>query len=418
MGKRIQKILLREVGKETLNLGYSGENEHTEITINCAEVYTDYPDAIVQMIVKPPSGDQYLAVITYTGGLVKWDVTASDVANSGSGSYQLIFTDDGTEIFRSAIGKTQVMASLDDTTGDAPSPAETFAAAVASELAGQIADAVDERIGKKYDGLILAPYASVTDANRYGEYSSLEEVGTAFGTTSEPYLAAQAYFAADPAPSRLCMCLYMTSEMPLIVLRDLVAAGNAWGKRVDDFIFVALAATASAKLNPYIESVPPERLISFVPVVGAGMITTSSDPAARAMESDAASHLFTIYHDNSAYVAAAIMGMIIGALENGDTIDSTFFATHSIAGLNSYSLTSEQETALAAKNCNYITWTGNEGHISGSGTMADGTSYDTAIAAENKIVDGPVLRLNSTGALTGDVTLTSTQLQALLGLLQ
>lgn len=143
MGKRIQKILLREIGKEILNLGYAGENEHTEITINCAEVYAGYPDATVQMVVKPPVGDQYLAVVSYTAGLLKWDVTASDVAASGSGNYQLIFEDGGVEIFRSAIGKTQIMASLDGSTGDAPTPAETFAQALASELEEQIAAAAE-----------------------------------------------------------------------------------------------------------------------------------------------------------------------------------------------------------------------------------------------------------------------------------
>lgn len=143
MGKRIQKILLREIGKEVLNLGYAGENEHTEITINCVEVYADYPDATVQMVVKPPVGDQYLAVVSYTAGLLKWDVTASDVAASGGGSYQLIFEDGGVEIFRSAIGKTQIMASLDGSTGDAPTPQETWAEA----MSGKIAELVDAAIG-------------------------------------------------------------------------------------------------------------------------------------------------------------------------------------------------------------------------------------------------------------------------------
>lgn len=156
MGKRIQKILLREIGKEVLNLGYTGENEHTEITINCAEVYAGYPDATVQMVVKPPAGDQYLAVVTYTAGLLKWNISASDVAASGSGNYQLIFEDGGVEIFRSAIGKTQIMASLDESTGDAPTPQETWAEA----MSGKIAELAGAAVDTKLDNTILYLTAS------------------------------------------------------------------------------------------------------------------------------------------------------------------------------------------------------------------------------------------------------------------
>lgn len=143
MGKRIQRILLSQVGTEVVNLGYTGENMHTQIIINCAVIAEDYPDATVEVVVKPPEGDPYLAVVEYTDGVLTWDVAASDVAVSGDGRYQIIFTDGAEEIFRSAIGTTLIMKSVDEATGTAPTPQETWAEAMASELADQIAAAAE-----------------------------------------------------------------------------------------------------------------------------------------------------------------------------------------------------------------------------------------------------------------------------------
>lgn len=141
--KRYVKIPLSRVGSEILDLGYQGENQHTQVVISCTEVYVDYPTAVAELIVAPPTGDQYQAVIAVDDGTLTWDITASDTAQSGSGRYQLIFTDNGVEIFKSAIGTTKITASLDGTNGDAPTPAETFAQALASELEEQIAAAAE-----------------------------------------------------------------------------------------------------------------------------------------------------------------------------------------------------------------------------------------------------------------------------------
>jgi hypothetical protein len=141
--KRYVKIPLSRVGLETLDLGYQGENLHTVVVINCAEVYASYPNAVAEMIVAPPTGDLYEAVIDVDDGILTWDITASDTAVAGSGHYQITFTDNGQEIMKSATGTTKITGSLDGSTGNAPTPAETFAEALADELEEQIAAAAE-----------------------------------------------------------------------------------------------------------------------------------------------------------------------------------------------------------------------------------------------------------------------------------
>ena len=59
-------------------------------------------------------------------------------------------------------------------------------------------------------GLILAPSESaVTEETRLRLFASAEDMLTAGFSADDPaYLAAQAYFAADPAPDRVWVGLY------------------------------------------------------------------------------------------------------------------------------------------------------------------------------------------------------------------
>lgn len=186
--KRYVKISLSRVGQEVLDLGYAGENLHTQVVISCTEIYAYYPNAVAELIVAPPSGDQYQAVINVDDGTLTWDITASDTAQSGSGRYQLIFTDNGEEIMRSAIGTTRIQASLDGTTGDAPTPAETFAQALASELADQIAAAAETvtPVIVVNCGTISTLPATITAAGVTTDYKAITvELGTPSIMTSE-----------------------------------------------------------------------------------------------------------------------------------------------------------------------------------------------------------------------------------------
>lgn len=125
MGKRINRATLANLANRTLNLGYVGENEHTQIVIDCTDVFWDYPDALYSMVVEPPTGDMYPVTLTKENHTLVWLITASDVANAGGGRFQLTFTDDG-EIIRSAIGSISVAGSLEGAGGEAPTPIENW----------------------------------------------------------------------------------------------------------------------------------------------------------------------------------------------------------------------------------------------------------------------------------------------------
>ena len=118
-----------------LQLGFQGENEHTQVVIYWSTLYSKYPNAVATMVVKPPVGDAYPKAITQTGNKVVWEVTSTDVYNQGNGEYQLTFTD-GTEIIKTYIGSFTVNASLSGT-GEAPDPVQdwlTEANAVLADL--------------------------------------------------------------------------------------------------------------------------------------------------------------------------------------------------------------------------------------------------------------------------------------------
>lgn len=129
--------MLKDLAKKTLNLGYVGENDHTQIIIDCSEVFWDYPNAVPRLNVTPPRGDKYPASqLVKDGDDLIWTITNSDIIYSGSGRIQLQFVD-GTEVIKTAVGTTKIDGSI-ETTGDAPTPLEDWMNQ-AEETAYQIA---------------------------------------------------------------------------------------------------------------------------------------------------------------------------------------------------------------------------------------------------------------------------------------
>lgn len=142
MAKRIQKITLDGLTQRTLNFGYTGENEHTQIRINCAAIFWDYPDAEYSMVVQPPVGDLYNVTLTKDGAYLVWDVTLDDLMYSGGGQFQLTFTDSG-EVIKSTIGSYNINRSLEAFgEGNVPSPLEQWKESIEARLT-----ALEEQIG-------------------------------------------------------------------------------------------------------------------------------------------------------------------------------------------------------------------------------------------------------------------------------
>lgn len=197
MGKRVQNFNLKNLETKVINLGYVGENVHTQIVIECSEVLWDYPNAVASMVVQPPRGDLYPVEVTREENNIIWEITASDVVYAGSGRVQLTFTNDG-EIVKSAVGTTRISGSI-EATGEAPEPLQNWIDQ-AEETAYQIAlTAKDEVIEQIQDAAeearesIPADYTQLSDdvtslksaINGYSEYNAHNIVFPVTNHTSE-----------------------------------------------------------------------------------------------------------------------------------------------------------------------------------------------------------------------------------------
>lgn len=125
---RVERANLNEISSTVFDLGYVGEKNHTRVVINCATMFRSYPDAVVTMVAKPPVGEIYPVVLERDGHRVIWDVSEADIANDGSGSFQLTFTDgsgETAEIIKREYGFYSVKDSM-QATGEAPDPVQTW----------------------------------------------------------------------------------------------------------------------------------------------------------------------------------------------------------------------------------------------------------------------------------------------------
>lgn len=118
------QLSLDSISNTDIDIGFEGENNHTQVIIYCTALITKYPSAVASMVIKPPVGDIYPKEITQDGNIITWDVTQVDCSYPGSGEYQLTFTDDG-EIIKSYIGRFNIKPSL-STTGTPPTPLEDW----------------------------------------------------------------------------------------------------------------------------------------------------------------------------------------------------------------------------------------------------------------------------------------------------
>ena len=133
---REERISLNDISKRTLDLGYVGEENHTQVVIVCTSMFKKYPAATVTMVAKPPSGDLYPVTLTKEDNTVVWNVSPGDIAYAGSGQFQLTFTN-GTEIIKREYGSYSVKPSL-TATGEPPEPIEDWIESVNQAVQGKI----------------------------------------------------------------------------------------------------------------------------------------------------------------------------------------------------------------------------------------------------------------------------------------
>jgi len=109
---------LDDLKKAIIRIGYVGENQHTQVRIDCKDLFKEYPDAAVSAAIVSPAGQSYPKVVTVDGSTVVWDVTDSDLAAEGDGEIQLTFTEGGV-VAKTAVARFNVYRSI---TADGPAP--------------------------------------------------------------------------------------------------------------------------------------------------------------------------------------------------------------------------------------------------------------------------------------------------------
>ncbi len=138
-------IMLSNLSGKVIPLGYEGENLYTRVRINCIEVFSEYPNATVSMVVSPPVGDMYPALVEKSGVMVVWNITDAVLSSSGQGQAQITFTEDEV-IRKSVVFGININSSL-VAEGEAPSPIQEWidnAEATAKEIAEEAAADVIE----------------------------------------------------------------------------------------------------------------------------------------------------------------------------------------------------------------------------------------------------------------------------------
>ena len=197
---RSVSVRLDDLKTTVLNLGYVGENEHTQVRIDCKKMYDQYPAASASLTVSPPSGAAYPAVIERDGDLVIWDITDSDLINEGAGEIQLSFTT-GEIVAKTYIGRFKVSRSIVPT-GEIPEGIDDFLTRAGAALTA-IPETIDEALAEakasgEFDGPQgpagqdgadgqdgFSPTATVTKSGKIATITITDKNGTTTAQVSD-----------------------------------------------------------------------------------------------------------------------------------------------------------------------------------------------------------------------------------------
>lgn len=195
------KVDFSSIQTEKILLGRTGENERTQVQINCAAVYAEYPSAVASLVAKAPNGDKYPVATTVSNNAVIWDVLDSMLVHTGVGEYQLTFTL-GDVVAKSAIGKFVVTQSI-EADGSMPSVIEDWMQEANEALGGipnQVADAVDDYVSENWSSWsgaldrTLSSSQSAAPADMVGDLKSVVDTKADKDGTHEDLTAGNALY--------------------------------------------------------------------------------------------------------------------------------------------------------------------------------------------------------------------------------
>ncbi|MGA4365427.1 DUF3383 family protein [Pantoea ananatis] len=237
--------------------------------------------------------------------------------------------------------------------------------------------------GRNFGSLLILGSATIIPlTERIRLYTSAASIGTDFGTNSEEYLAAVAFFSQSPTPSQVYVgrwaktlaaaevgkvetlldgvnaCLGFTSWYGLGVTYD--------ADRKDDDLLPVCAAIESSSLS---------RILAVTTKNTDALLTAVNTDIASKVKAAKYSRTFVQYSSTNNYGAISAFGRAFTVDFNGfgTTITLKFKQE---PGITYESLTPAQAAALDAKNCNVYVYYANDTAILQQGVMGNGDFFD------------------------------------------
>lgn len=171
--------------KQSLALGYQGENNARRVVFDIADWVDTFGEGIPRLLVQREGDRQpYPCTVTQDGTLVNWTISAADVASPGRGQCELAYLV-GEQVVKSRTWRTVTQTALGDP-GETPSrPMESWVnqmtrtVQAAEEAAKQAANAVSEgiSIGDNGNWHIGGQDSGVTATGPQGEKGEPGEKG-------------------------------------------------------------------------------------------------------------------------------------------------------------------------------------------------------------------------------------------------
>lgn len=237
--------------------------------------------------------------------------------------------------------------------------------------------------GRNFGSLLILGSATIIPlTERIRLYTSAASIGTDFGTSSEEYLAAVAYFSQSPTPSQMYVGRWAKTlaaaevgkvETLLDGVNACLGFTNWYGlgvtydaDRKDDDLLPVCAAIESSSLS---------RILAVTTKNTDALLTTVNTDIASKVKAAKYSRTFVQYSSTSNYGAISAFGRAFTVDFNGfgTTITLKFKQE---PGITYESLTPPQAAALDAKNCNVYVYYANDTAILQQGVMGNGDFFD------------------------------------------
>ena len=227
-------------------------------------------------------------------------------------------------------------------------------------------------------GLLLIKDANYAAAKRLKIYSSAAEaaaglVADGFADTSEAYMAAIKYFAQSPAPGRLLVSCYPSSETPadaLAAVLDITSDfyGVCLGASETDANILALEAAVSASEKP---------CMLFLPLIGTPAAVVQADSLLDTLFSRSSKRVIATYAA-ALSDAAAVMGCAMG-LQLASAASAFALCYKTLQGVTSSDLTQTQIDAIQALGGNVFVTRNYSFHLLEKGSTPSGLRFDEVL---------------------------------------